>query len=173
MRKIFVVLMLLPFVLLIWGCPLESEYDLGSAMQSSIDKRLLGKWENKTDTTDRYLLVEQDPDPEYPEYVDVYVLTSPTQDKNDADMYYARFARINGNEYLVVEYYDEAWSDYTEHYYYYYKVVDANNIIVKDVSESYNADGVLSSAEELRTHFVNSQSKADFLVNERKYKKMP
>lgn len=44
MKKEVLVIAPIPLVLLFWGCPLESEYDLGSAMLPTIDKRVPGMW---------------------------------------------------------------------------------------------------------------------------------
>ncbi|MFO7723820.1 MAG: hypothetical protein R6V49_11420 [Bacteroidales bacterium] len=173
MKKMSVILVLI-LAFLFAGCPLDSEYDLGSAMLSNIDTRLLGKWQNLTDTTGKYLLVERDTDPEYPDYVKIYLLKTANQDKNDenVEMFWARFAKVNGSEYFVVEYFDELWSVYVEHYYYYYKVVDSKNITVKDVNPDYAHDETIKTGEELKAYFNSNQSKPDFLINETKYRKI-
>jgi hypothetical protein len=173
MKKLSVVLVLV-LACLFAGCPLESEYDLGSGMLSNIDSRVLGKWQNLTDTAGNYLLVERETDPEYTDYVRIYLLKTANQDKNDEDveMFWARFAKMNGSEYIVMEYYDELWSSYVEHYYYYYKVVDSKNITVKDVNPDYANDETINTGEELKAYFTSNQSKPDFLINETKYRKI-
>jgi hypothetical protein len=173
MKKLMFFLLFASSIALFWGCPFESEYELEGAMMDSVDTRLLGRWMNSTDSTNMFILVDRYEEPEYREWVNVTVLPKADALKSEAldETYDCRFARVGNYSYIIMVYYDEEFSDHLEHYYYNYRVVDKNTIILKDVSASYETDTITSDAA-LKTYFEKNQTKSDFLISEKKYKRI-
>ncbi len=166
---------LVPATLLIfWGCPFESEYELGSAMLEAHDAKVVGKWLNITDSTNRVLLVQDFEDPQDKAWVRVFVLSKPEEKAVDGldEMYDCRFAKVGTVNYIIMYYDDEELTDREEHYYYSYKMIDNDNLILRDVNPDFKSDVVPNSDEELRVFFRENQSKPDFFVNEKKYKRI-
>ncbi len=168
------VLLLAASTLLFWGCPLESPYELGSAMLETHDAKVLGKWQNMTDSANRVLLVQKYDEPEYKAWVQVAVLSKPEQQASDAldEIYDCRFAKVGSMNYIILYYDDEELTDYEEHYYYNYKLIDNDNVVLKEVNPDYTMETKPTSDEELRLFFLNNQSKPGFFVNEKKYKRI-
>lgn len=174
MKNQAVVFLLAVSALLFWGCPFESRYELGSAMLESHDAKVLGKWQNMTDSVNRVLLVQKYDEPEYKAWVQVAVLSKPDQMASDAldEIYDCRFAKVGNMNYIIMYYDDEELTDHEEHYYYFYKLTDNDNLVLKEVNPDYTVENMPASDEELRLFFLNNQSKPEFFVNEKKYKRI-
>lgn len=172
MKKISL-LLLAGTTLLLWGCPFESEYTLGDAMLDQYDTRTIGNWENITDSTNQYVRI--DPyDPDFPECV----LLTITQkrygeitENDDQEFYKAFFAKVGQVEYLLIEDYDEYFSDGIVFEYYCYKFTDSKNLVISEVNPSFFSETIFSSEEEVLQAFQANQSKPDFLVDAKKYRK--
>ncbi len=173
MKRRILFLMLGSLMLILSGCPFDSDFDLGDAMLPTADSRVLGTWENITDTVDQYVYVGSDNE-EYPDYVVIKLLSSLSDDVNHEGLetYYTRFAKVAGLDFLVLEL-DMEWitGDPEIYFYYYqYKVINKNTVEIREVNDAYKNDEIESS-EELKAWFEENLNNPDFFINTRKYKR--
>ncbi len=158
--------------IIFFGCPFDSEYDLGPGNSDSFNSNLIGTWENITDTSQIQMM-------EVRSYSNSTMIIKATAIGSKSDMYlgeefYVKTAEVDNTKYLLIDVYDD-WFD--EYFYYYvsYNLKNENTLITKDVAISpwNNSEmtDTINSSLSLYHHFLAYQNKVDFFENTLTWKK--
>lgn len=151
MKKYKYFLILTLFTVLFYGCPYKSAVSISDA-KVPINPALLGKWENRSSTSEYYMISKEDDFN--------YLIEKVSTSGGEPTRYYGFLSVVDGVNFLNV--YEKSEYSSAEYYLHKVEIVNENIITVQEVTD--NVRETFENSEDLQK-FIAANMKNSYFYN--------